>query len=217
MKPARTTRLILVRHGEVDANRSYAYLGRRDDELNANGLAQARALAEAFNGTRVDRVVSSPLQRALVTAGAIAESLGAPVEIDHRLIELDFGSWEGRSRSEVIATGERERRAVEGWERDPALPTPGGESLLDLQERVVGWANDAAGHGAGDTVMMVSHMGPVKTLLCAALGLPLTSARRIFLDPATVSVVDWGDVPVVRLVNSHAHLGFSRARWMNQP
>ncbi|MEX1310315.1 MAG: histidine phosphatase family protein [Candidatus Sulfomarinibacteraceae bacterium] len=217
MKPARSTRLILVRHGEVDANRNFAYLGRRDDRLNANGLAQARALADAFTGIHVDRVVSSPLQRALATAGAIAESAGAPLDTDRRLIELDFGSWEGRSRAEVVGSGEHERRAVERWEADPSLRTPGGESLLELQERVVGWANETAGDGEGQTVLMVSHMGPVKTLLCAALGVPLTSARRIFLDPATVSVVDWGATPVVRLVNSHAHLGFSRARWLDPP
>jgi broad specificity phosphatase PhoE len=217
MKPSGATRLILVRHGEVDANRSYAYLGRRDDPLNANGLAQARALADAFAGIRVDRVVSSPLKRALETAVAIAESAGAPLDTDRRLIELDFGTWEGRSRAEVVGSGERERRAVERWEEDPSLPTPGGESLLELQERVVGWANDAAGSGLGHTVLMVSHMGPVKTLLCAALGLPLTSARRIFLDPATVSVIDWAETPVVRLVNGHAHLGFSRARWIESP
>lgn len=217
MSSVGTTRLILVRHGEVDANRVFAYLGRRDDTLNANGIAQARALADAFTGVRVDRVVSSPLQRALETAEAIAETSGAPLEIDPRLIELDFGSWEGRSRAEVVGTGEQERRAVERWEADPSLPTPGGESLLELQERVVGWANDAARNGKGRTVLTVSHMGPVKTLLCAALGLPLTSARRIFLDPATVSVIDWGDPPVVRLVNGHAHLGFSKARWINSP
>jgi broad specificity phosphatase PhoE len=62
-------------------------------------------------------------------------------------------------------------------------------------------------------VILVSHVGPIKTLLCAALGLPLTSARRLFLDPATVSVIDWGEAPVVRVFNSQAHPGFADARW----
>jgi hypothetical protein len=57
-------------------------------------------------------------------------------------------------------------------------------------------------------------MGAIKTLLLAALNLPLESASRIFLDPATISVIDWGDAPVVRLVNSHGHLGFGNARWL---
>ncbi len=63
-------------------------------------------------------------------------------------------------------------------------------------------------------MVLVSHMGPIKVLLCAALQLPLESAGRIFLDPATISVVDWGPDAVVRLVNSHAHLGFAKARWL---
>jgi len=57
-------------------------------------------------------------------------------------------------------------------------------------------------------------MGPIKTLLCAALQVPLTSASRIFLDPATISVIDWSSAPLVRLVNSHGHLGFGNARWL---
>jgi broad specificity phosphatase PhoE len=214
MKSARATRLMLVRHGEVDANRSYAYLGRRDDELNATGLEQARALAVALTELRLDRIVSSPLRRAVSTAAAIAERTGVAVDVDDRLIELDFGSWEGRSRTEVVASGEDERRSVERWEADPSLPVPGGESLDQLQARVVDWANQTAGDHRGSTVLMVSHMGPIKTLLCAALGLPLALSRRIFLDPATVSVIDWGEIPVVRLVNGHGHLGFSQARWI---
>ncbi len=64
---------------------------------------------------------------------------------------------------------------------------------------------------------VVSHMGPIKALLCAALDVPLTVARRLFLDPGTVSVVDWSTPPVVRLVNSHAHLGWASARWLQRP
>ena len=149
MNPPRAARLILVRHGEVDANLHYAYLGRRDDRLNANGRAQARALADAFTGIHVDRIVSSPLQRALETAAAIAVSTGGSVDVDPRLIELDFGSWEGRSRAEVVGAGAHERREVERWEADPSLPTPGGESLVELQERVVGWRTTPRGKVQG--------------------------------------------------------------------
>ena len=62
--------------------------------------------------------------------------------------------------------------------------------------------------------LLVSHVGPLKALLCAALDLPMSGMRRLFLDPATVSVVDWGARPVVRLFNSHCHLGWAGARWM---
>lgn len=208
------TRFILVRHGEVDANRSFQYLGRRDDELNTRGLDQARALATALAGIQVDGVVSSPLRRAMATAETIAGPLDIQVEINRGLIELDFGCWEGRSRDEVVGGDEGDRRAVERWEADPSIPTPGGESLVELQKRVVECADELAREKRGSIIMLVSHMGPIKTLLCAALEMPLSSANRLFLDPATISVVDWSAKPVVRLVNSHAHMGFSNARWM---
>lgn len=209
------TRFILVRHGEVDANRRFEYLGRRDDELNARGLGQARALATALAEIRVDGVVSSPLRRAMTTAETIAGPLGIQVGTNRRLIELDFGSWEGRSRAELVEGDDGDRRAVERWEADPSMATPGGESLLELQQRVVECADMMAREHSGSTIVLVSHMGPIKTLLCAALDVPLGSANRLFLDPATISVVEWAAKPVVRLINSHAHMGFANARWMS--
>jgi len=207
-------RLILVRHGEVDANRTYQYLGRRDDELNEKGRNQADALSSALGDLTFDAVVSSPLHRALATAHSVAAVADLAVRTDHRLIELDFGSWEGRSRAELLEKDPKIRAEIESWESDPSCPTPGGESLQDLQRRVVEFADALAHEQPGATVVVVSHMGPIKTLLCAALGLSLDAAGRVFLDPATVSVIDWGPRPVVRLVNSHSHLGFANARWL---
>jgi len=82
---------------------------------------------------------------------------------------------------------------------------------------VIAFADDVVRDHAGETLAVVSHMGPIKALLCAALDVPLTGARRLFLDPATVSVVDWSTRPVVRLINSHGHLGWSNARWLQHP
>ena len=67
---------------------------------------------------------------------------------------------------------------------------------------------------AGAWVALVSHVGPIKALLCAALGAPLATARHLFLDPGTLTVLDWGERPVVRLFNAHGHLGWEEARWM---
>jgi broad specificity phosphatase PhoE len=68
----------------------------------------------------------------------------------------------------------------------------------------------------GAWVTLVSHVGPIKVLLCTALAVPLTAARRLFLDPGTLSVIDWGESPVMRLYNAHGHLGWREARWMRQ-
>jgi broad specificity phosphatase PhoE len=65
-------------------------------------------------------------------------------------------------------------------------------------------------------VTLVSHVGPIKVLLCAALAMPLTAARRLFLDPGTLSVIDWGGSPVMRPFNAYGHLGWREARWMRQ-
>ncbi|MBO0792596.1 MAG: histidine phosphatase family protein, partial [Ktedonobacteraceae bacterium] len=101
------------------------------------------------------------------------------------------------------------------WERDATIVPPGGESFEQVRERVVGAVERLAERHEGQTVALVSHVGPIKVLLCSALGSPLSSMFQLFLDPATISVVDWKRPrPVVRLFNSHAHLGWGQARWM---
>jgi broad specificity phosphatase PhoE len=79
---------------------------------------------------------------------------------------------------------------------------------------MLGLVDDLAARHAGEWIALVTHVGPIKALLCAALGAPLSTARRMFLDPGTLSVVDWGERPVVRLFNAHGHLGWEAARWM---
>jgi len=85
-----------------------------------------------------------------------------------------------------------------------------------MQRRVRTFVDELAQSHTGQTLALVSHVGPIKVLLAAALEAPLASSSRIFLDPATISVVDWqtGGTALVRLVNSHAHLGWTEARWM---
>jgi probable phosphoglycerate mutase len=210
-------RLLLIRHGEVDANVEFRFLGRRDDALNENGLAQAERLASLAATLSIDLVVSSPKDRARTTAQAIAGAACAELHIDDRLVELDFGDWEGLTRQQIIDGDPERRDFIRRWDRDPALAAPGGESLTAVQERIVGFADETVNDHAGETLAVVSHMGPIKALLCAALDVSLTGARRLFLDPATVSVVDWSARPVVRLVNSHGHLGWGNARWLQHP
>jgi probable phosphoglycerate mutase len=214
---APTCRLLLIRHGEVDANVEYRFLGRRDDPLNDTGLAQAGRIGELCESLPIDAVYSSPKERARTTAQAIADATGVALRLDPRLVELDFGDWEGLTRRQIIDGDLDRQEFIARWDRDPTLAAPGGESLAAVQERVVAFADDMIRSHAGETLAVVSHMGPIKALLCAALDVPLTGARRLFLDPGTVSVVDWSTRPVVRLVNSHAHLGWSTARWLRQP
>lgn len=205
-------RLLLIRHGEVEANVDFRYLGRRDDVLTARGRAQAEALARMVGEAPPARILTSPLTRARMTADAIAARCGLEAEPEDRLVEMSFGRWEGMSRAEVL---ESDPSNLAAWEADPEqVAPPDGESLGDVAIRVTELVDSLGADPPDGSVALVSHVGPLKALLCAALDLPMSGMRRLFLDPATVSVVDWGARPVVRLFNSHCHLGWAGARWM---
>jgi len=207
-----TLRLFLVRHGETPGNREMRYLGTRDEPLSPLGVEQADLLAAALAPLPLGAVYASPLRRTADTARPIAAARGLAVHVEPRLREQAFGAWEGLTRAEVLAAGGGD--ALQGWEADLGSAPPGGESLQAVQERVLSLVHDLASAHGGRQIALVSHVGPIKALLCAALGVPLAVARRFFLDPATVSVVDWDERPVVRLVNAHGHLGWEAARWM---
>jgi ribonuclease H / adenosylcobalamin/alpha-ribazole phosphatase len=210
------TRLILVRHGETIANREYRYIGSRDDELSSHGEIQAEQLAEALSILPVAAVYSSPLRRAHSTALPIAARHGLEIKTIDDLREVSFGAWEGLSRAEVLARSPGDAQHMRNWEKNIALTPPEGESFDALRERVCAAVAQLAQQHLDQAIILVSHVGPIKVLLCTALGAPTSTAFRIFLDPATISVVDWRDAEhaTVRLVNSHAHLGWQNARWM---
>ena len=211
------TRLYLVRHGETLANREYRYIGIRDDPLSAHGPQQAIQLANALSGLPVAAVYSSPLQRTYHTALPIAARHRLEVQKVDDLRECDFGRWEGLSRVEVLERSPEDSQLLLEWEHNAFIAPPGGESFEALQQRVNSAVESLAQAHPDQSIVLVSHVGPIKVILSTALGAPLSSAFRIFLDPATISVVDWRDATyaTVRLVNSHAHLGWQQARWMN--
>lgn len=211
-----TTRLFLVRHGETMANREYRYIGTRDDSLSTLGQIQAEQLAEALSVLPITAVYSSPLQRTYDTALPIAARHRLEVQRVDDLRECDFGTWEGLKRAEVIELSPVDAQHMREWERNASIAPPGGESFEALQQRVCAAVENLAHAHPDQAIVLVTHVGPIKVLLSAALGAPLTSAFRIFLDPATISVVDWRDTAhaTVRLINSHAHLGWDQARWM---
>ncbi|HST67009.1 MAG TPA: bifunctional RNase H/acid phosphatase [Mycobacteriales bacterium] len=202
----RPTRLILVRHGSTELS-GLRYSGRVDPELNAHGQAQARALAARLAALKADEpaVVSSPLRRAVATAAPIAEALGTTVETDDGLLELDFGQWEGRTFDEVKRGWRAERAA---FRTDPSAAPPGGESVDQVNRRVRRARDRIIAAHPGGTVVVVSHVTPIKVLLCAALAAPTSSVFRLHLNTASVSTVDWypDRVPLVRLVNDISHL-----------
>jgi ribonuclease H / adenosylcobalamin/alpha-ribazole phosphatase len=193
------------------------YIGIRDEPLTKTGKEQARQAAEALSRLSAAGIITSPLRRALETAEAIQKACRVNLRADARLSEGSFGRWEGLTRREVLGLGGQEPEHLARWESDPSYPPPGGESFIDVQRRIVQLAEQLCIEFSGSSVVLVSHVGPIKAILAAALEIPLLSATRFFLDPGTISVVDWGSNSVLRLFNSHAHQGWTSARWMKNP
>jgi probable phosphoglycerate mutase len=208
-RPAATaTRLLLVRHGETEFTARRRYSGRGDVPLSDRGRIQADATAGriAALAPSVAAVVSSPLSRCTVTAQTIARVLGGvPVTVEDDLVECDFGDWEGRTFAEVRAEWPGE---LDAWLVSTNVAPPGGESFNAVATRVRRAV--AALHKAyeGETVVLVSHVSPLKILLRDALAAGDAFLHRLYLDPAGLSIMDtWPDGGVaVRTVNDTAHL-----------
>jgi probable phosphoglycerate mutase len=200
------TRLILVRHGETGLNADRRYSGRGDVPLTERGAEQARATAARLAGLKVAAVHTSPLSRCTATADAIAAALGdPPVTVDPDLVECDFGDWEGLTFGEVRR---RWPEDLDRWLGSPGEAPPGGESFRAVGFRVRRAAARLRDGYPGQTVVVVSHVSPIKLLLRDALAAGDAFLHRLYLDPAGLSIVDsWPDGGVaVRTVNDTAHV-----------
>lgn len=205
----KATRLILVRHGETALTKQGRYSGRGDIPLSDEGEAQAMAAAGRVAGISSDvtAIVSSPLTRCVRTAGHIAAELGNNLEVEvlDDLIECDFGEWEAKTFAEVQEGWPEQMNA---WLASTAVAPPGGESFKAVAKRVRGVLAALQASYPSGTVVVVSHVTPIKLILRDALAASDTFLHRLFLDAAGVSVVDlWPDGGVaVRSVNETAHL-----------
>lgn len=143
-----------VRHGQTDWNALGRVCGRTDLPLNAEGERQARQTAGSLCGLAIERIVCSPLLRARQTADFAAQALGLPVRVDARLIEQDYGIFEGRS-----VTDEAFLRA----KRQFAVRYPGGESMMQVAARVYALLDEERRKGGGP-VLLVCHGGVLRLI-----------------------------------------------------
>ncbi|BDH04053.1 bifunctional RNase H/acid phosphatase [Streptomyces seoulensis] len=200
---------VLLRHGEtpLTPQKRFSGSGGSDPALSEAGREQARLVAAALarRGT-VQAVVASPLARTRETAGVVADRLGLDVSVDDGLRETDFGAWEGLTFGEVR---ERYPDDLNAWLGDPeACPTGGGESFARTAERIEEARARLVAAYAGRTVLLVTHVTPIKTLLRLALGAPPESLFRMELSAASLSAVAYyadGNASV-RLFNDTSHL-----------
>ncbi len=200
------TRLLLLRHGQTGLSVEKRYSGRGNPELTELGRRQADAAADylAARGG-ITAVVSSPLQRARDTAAASAKALGLDVTVDEDLTETDFGQWEGLTFGEASASDPETHGR---WLRDTSVAPPGGESFDAVATRVRRARNRIIAEYGGATVLVVSHVTPIKTMLRMALDAGPTMLYRLHLDLASLSIAEFypDGVASVRLVNQTAYL-----------
>jgi probable phosphoglycerate mutase len=203
--PALTTVTHLLRHGSTEHTPERRYSGRNERPLSRSGRPEAAAAAARAAELGIEVVVSSPLRRARETAGIVAAALGLPVEVDDDLTELDFGDLEGLTFDEALA---KHPLATRRFMTDVAVAAPGGESVAQVSARVARARARLLQRHAGRTVLVVSHVTPIKLLLAAALEAGDAIVHRVFLDAACFSTVAWSSDgrASVRLVNDTAHL-----------
>jgi broad specificity phosphatase PhoE len=196
---------LLLRHGQTPMSVQKRYAGLTDAPLTDAGIRQAAAAAKRLASAGVDAIVASPLQRTVRTAEEVAAVTGISVLTDDGLRETDFGAWEGLTFAEVR---ERWPTEVTTWLADPSVAPPGGESFAQVSERVTAALRRVLAGRERQTVLIVSHVTPIKTLVAAALLAPPAALYRMHLDVAALCEIDWyADGPaVLRSFNDTAHL-----------
>ncbi|MUL83792.1 MULTISPECIES: bifunctional RNase H/acid phosphatase [unclassified Mycolicibacterium] len=200
------TRLLLLRHGQTELSIARRYSGRGNPALTEEGRRQADAAARylvARGG--IAAVVTSPLERAYETATAVAKALGVDVRVDEDLIETDFGAWEGLTFAEAA---QRDPELHRRWLRDTSVEPPGGESFDAVAHRVRRARNRIIAEYGAATVLVVSHVTPIKTILRLALDAGEGILYRLHLDLASLSIAEFyaDGGSSVRLVNQTAYL-----------
>jgi len=204
--------LLLVRHGQSEANAAGLLVGRADSPLTELGYRQAALLGEVLASrlTTPCRFVSSPLLRAMETAEAIADASaragrpGTPpgVSVDRRFVEIDYGELDG------IAPSDLPPGLWDRWRSDATWRPPGGETLGEVNARVAAACDELAPEAARCDVVIVSHVSPIKAAVIWALGGEPELSWRLSLGVASITRIATGgsDGPALVSFNEMTHL-----------
>lgn len=199
------TRVIFVRHGETSWNHGKRYQGHSDIPLNEKGLQQAEMAAQRLAGETISAIYSSDLVRAAETAEIIAKEHSLPVATLPELREINFGLWEGLTYEEIMAEWSEIMSAVYS---DPGTALiPEGESFHEVQRRtVIGLQKCLANH-QDETIVIVSHGGTMRVLLCEALGLDIKNMWSLRQDSTGINIIDYFETTkIVSSFNDTCHL-----------
>jgi probable phosphoglycerate mutase len=187
------TRVVLVRHG-VTAQTGPLLSGRKPGiPLSEHGVEQAESAATRLARLTITTVYASPIERTTQTAECIAARLGLAVTPLDGVIEADYGDWTGGAIAELAKTDE--------WKVVQVAPSlarfPGGESIREMQARMVGAIDDVVARHPHETVVVVSHADPIKSAIAHYTGMHLDMFQRVFVSPASVSVLEFHPLGVL--------------------
>ena len=199
------TKIILVRHGQTEWNLEMKYQGHSDIALTEQGIYQASLVAERLKSEKVNAVFASDLSRAFQTAEIIGSKFGLSTAAIPAFRELNFGSWEGLTYRKIGEKWQGESRQI--FTAPDEVQVPGGETFRQLKDRAMAALNELVEKYKGETIVIVSHGGTIRTILCAALNMPLNNLWSIRQDNTAVNIIEkFHDMWFVSLVNDIHHL-----------
>ena len=193
----------MIRHGETALNAKGCYYGRTDAVLSEKGISQARYLKEILKEISFDYIVASPLVRAYNTAQIVMEEREQEIFGDRRLMEQDFGIFEGMTYKEIQNTYPKE---LDAWNEEfSTYRIPKGESFADVRSRAEDFLRDipSGRESKGEKMLIAAHKGTLGHLLAAMLKLPLNGYWNFVFEQGCYSVVDLEDgYAIIRKLNA---------------
>ena len=198
-------KLILVRHTETIWNEELRYIGSTDLDLSSLGEKHAAMLAAYLSAEDVAAIFASDMKRARQTADAIAAYHDVETKYLSELREVDFGEWEGLTYGDIKAG---HSKTIDAWLGDPFnVPIPGGEDWTAFEKRVSAGLKMILDSGINDTIVVVTHGGPIKVIIGQALAIPASSYWRIYQDKGAINIIRYdGGRPRLALLNDRCYL-----------
>jgi broad specificity phosphatase PhoE len=183
------TTFLLLRHAHSVANKAGILAGQLEGiGLSKDGIAQVNKLTSSFENLKIDRIISSPMQRCLETVEGIARSKRKRISIDERLIEMNYGSWSGKKLSKL--SGMKEWKVIQT--KPSAFRFPQGESFKELEERIESLLKDLSRKYPKETILIITHGDIVKIAASLTVGSGLNNFQKFAVDPCSLTTLSWG-------------------------
>jgi alpha-ribazole phosphatase len=198
-------RLYLVRHGNIKLNEVRRFWGKTDVELDEEGIRQAEALRDRISRYKIDAVYTSTLKRTRATAEVIAAEHHTPITACPELNEINFGFFEGLSFDEIKKQNPDLAKTLNVWNSE--LKFPGGEGFTEFNDRILLFLQRLKSHKDDEAVLIVSHAGPLRLIICNLLEINTRHGRQLQIDFGSLSIVEmFPEGCTLSLLNDISHI-----------